>query len=198
MRNGTPPIQEVSSRTLIGLFARGWISLLLCLCLGLAAPRAGGAGDSKVSGELQAQLARLFAAKEFEAKTFGPSRWMEKGTFYVTVEPSAAVAEAQDIVRYDSATGTRSVLVSAASLVPTPGAKPLGIDDSAWSNDGARLLVFTNTKKVWRRNTRGDYWVLDVKEGKLRKLGAACRTSAAGATSGRRARRFCPQDRGWP
>lgn len=152
--------------------SRGRIALLLCLCLGLAAPWAGRAGDAKVSGELQAQLARLFAAKEFEAKRFGPSRWMEEGTFYVTVEPSAAVAEAQDIVRYDSATGTRSVLVSAASLIPAPDAKPLAIDDYAWSDDGARLLVFTNTKKVWRRNTRGDYWVLDVKAGTLRKLGA--------------------------
>lgn len=152
--------------------SRGRIALLLCLLLGLAASRAGRAGDAKAAGELQAQLARLFDAKEFEAKRFGPSRWMEEGTFYVTIEPSAAVAEAQDIVRYDSATGTRSVLVSAASLVPTPDAKPLAIDDYAWSDDGARLLIFTNTKKVWRRNTRGDYWVLDVKAGTLRQLGA--------------------------
>lgn len=146
--------------------------LFLSLCLGLAVSRAGLAGDSKASGELSAQLARIFAAREFEAKRFGPSRWIEEGKAYTTVEPSAAVAEAKDIVRYDSATGARTVLVSAASLVPTPEAKPLEIDDYEESSDGARLLVFTNTRKVWRRNTRGDYWVLDVKEGKLRKLGA--------------------------
>ena len=38
---------------------------------------------------------------------------------------------------------------------------PLAIEDYAWSGDGARLLIFTNTRKVWRDNTRGDYWVLD-------------------------------------
>jgi dipeptidyl-peptidase 4 len=151
------------------------VSLLLWgLCLGLVVlSQAALASDSKVPGELQAQLARIFAAKEYEAKRFGPSKWLDEGKAYTTVEPSAAVEEAQDIVRYDSATGARSVLVSAARLVPSPGAKPLEIDDYEWSEDGARLLVFTNTKKVWRRNTRGDYWVLDLKPGKLHKVGAA-------------------------
>ncbi|HUV67449.1 MAG TPA: S9 family peptidase, partial [Sedimentisphaerales bacterium] len=33
------------------------------------------------------------------------------------------------------------------------------------------LLIFTNTKRVWRQNTRGDYWVLDLSDWKLQKLG---------------------------
>src|SRR5262249_19346 len=137
----------------------------------LQTPEAAFAGDA-VPGELQAQLARIFAAREFEGKRFGPSRWLEKGKAYATVEPSATGAEGKDLIRYDTATAPSSVLAAAASLVPAPGAKPLSIDVYEWSNDGARLLVFTNSKKVWRRNTRGDYWVLDVKTGKLRKLGA--------------------------
>jgi dipeptidyl-peptidase 4 len=62
-------------------------------------------------------------------------------------------------------------VISAAKLVPAPGRPPLTIEDYAWSEDGARLLVFTNTRKVWRQNTRGDYWVLEVASGKLRRLG---------------------------
>ncbi len=31
--------------------------------------------------------------------------------------------------------------------------------------------MFTNTKKVWRYHTRGDYWVLDLKTDKLQQLG---------------------------
>lgn len=150
------------------------VSLLLwSLCLCLVLPQAAFAGDSKVSSGSQAQLARIYGSKELDAKRFGPSQWLEEGKAYTTVEPSAAVEEAKDIVRYDSATGARSILVSAASLVPTSGAKPLEIDGYEWSTDGARLLIFTNTKKVWRQNTRGDYWVLDVKGGKLHKVGAA-------------------------
>src|SRR5207249_6444748 len=39
------------------------------------------------------------------------------------------------------------------------------------SPDGHRVLVFSNSKTVWRQNTRGDYWVLDLASGALRKLG---------------------------
>jgi len=54
----------------------------------------------------------------------------------------------------------REVLVSASQLAP-PGAKEaLKIEDYAWSGDLNRLLIFTNSKRVWRANTRGDYWVL--------------------------------------
>ena len=41
-----------------------------------------------------------------------------------------------------------------------------------WSDDGTKLLIFTNTRKVWRQNTRGDYWVLNLKGGGLKQLGA--------------------------
>ncbi|MGO9270499.1 MAG: S9 family peptidase [Terriglobia bacterium] len=115
-------------------------------------------------------LHRLFATSEFEGKRFGPARWLEDGTAYTTVEPSAT-AGARDIVRYDTATGKREILVAASQLTP-PGAKtPLAIEDYAWAKEMKRLLVFTNSRRVWRQNTRGDYWVLDRDSGKLRKLG---------------------------
>jgi dipeptidyl-peptidase-4 len=122
--------------------------------------------------ELEAQLERIFTAKEYAARPFGPARWLDEGRAYTTVEPSAAVADAKDIVRYETTTGERRVLVSAADLVPAPGKPPLTIDDYAWSEDGSRILVFTNTVKVWRQNTRGDYWALDRERGTLQQIGA--------------------------
>ncbi len=75
-------------------------------------------------------------------------------------------------VGYDSATGQREVLVSAQQLTPFGEKKPLIIEDYSWSADLNRLLIFTNSKRVWRANTRGDYWVLDRKAGSLRQLAA--------------------------
>ncbi len=37
--------------------------------------------------------------------------------------------------------------------------------------------MFTNTARVWRDNTRGDYWVLDIPSGALRRLGGAAPAS---------------------
>ncbi len=115
-------------------------------------------------------LERIFASAEFRGDFFGPARWLSDGSGYTTLEFSGAT-RGRDIVRYDPATGGREVLVPAARLVPEGERAPLWISDYSWSEDGANLLIFTNTRRVWRDDTRGDYWVLEVATGKLRKLG---------------------------
>jgi dipeptidyl-peptidase-4 len=116
-------------------------------------------------------LDRIFSSADFRSETFGPARWLEDGSSYTTLDPSPNDKEARDIVRYEAATGARNVLISSASLTPPGAAAPLEIDDYSWSQDGRKLLVFTNTQPVWRQNTRGDYWVFDIAAKKLSKLG---------------------------
>jgi len=120
---------------------------------------------------LDIQLGRIFDTSDYAVPRFGPARWRPDGTSYSTVEASTETPGASDIVRYDAATGARSVLVAGSRLIPGGQKTALTIDDYAWSADGRRLLVFTNTKKVWRLNTRGDYWVLQLESGTLEKLG---------------------------
>ena len=126
-------------------------------------------------GALRTQIDRIFKGREYNPPRFGPARWLPDGTAYAIVETASGGA-GSEIVRYDGITGARSVLVPATRLIPptanTGGGKiGLDIDDYAWASDGRRLLIFTNTKKVWRQNTRGDYWVLDRESGRLKKLG---------------------------
>jgi dipeptidyl-peptidase 4 len=116
-------------------------------------------------------LRRAFLTHEFAAHFFGPARWLNGGEAYTTVEPSPSVKDALDLVRYETETGKREILVSAAELIP-PGVKePLAIENYDWSPDNHRLLIYTNWKRVWRQNTRGDYWVLELATKKLHKLG---------------------------
>lgn len=114
-------------------------------------------------------IERIYGSPEFAAERFGPARWLEDGSGYTTLEPGKAGG--RDIVRYDPASGQRDILVPDRRLVPAGGHEPLQISDYIWSQDGSKLLVFSNTRRVWRRNTRGDYWVLDLESGKLKKLG---------------------------
>ena len=100
---------------------------------------------------------------------FGPARWNADGNSYTTLEQSA---QGTEIAEYDAATGQRRVRVSPSLLRRAGAPAPLDIEDYAWSADGRRLLVFTNTRKVWRQNTRGDYWVLDLPTSALHKVGA--------------------------
>ncbi len=126
---------------------------------------------AQVPDHVTDMLRRIFASAEFAPERFGPARWIENGTTYTTVEKSAAIPDASDIVRYETATGARSVYISARQLVPSGASEALDFDDYAWSADGNLLLLFTNTERVWRQNTRGDYWVLNRKTGALKKLG---------------------------
>ena len=124
-----------------------------------------------VPDTVNAMLRRIFASGEFAPQRFGPARWIETGAAYTTVERSADNNKAFDIVRYATATGARSVYVSARQMTPPGTNEALDFDDYAWSADGNLLLLFTNTQRVWRQNTRGDYWVLNRKTGALKKLG---------------------------
>ena len=133
---------------------------------------------AQISPESDQLLHRMYASEDFEVKYFGPARWLDDGAFYTTVEPSAAVKDAQDIVRYQTANGKREVLVSAAKLIPAGDKVPLAFENYAWSKDKSRLLLYTNSAPVWRLRTRGDYWVLDLQSGALRKLGGDAPTSS--------------------
>ncbi|MDZ7291450.1 MAG: S9 family peptidase [candidate division KSB1 bacterium] len=114
---------------------------------------------------------RIFSSRDFAPERFGPARWLNDGAGYTTLEPAENPRTGMDIIRYDAATGRREVLVPAKRLIPPGDSTALTIEDYAWSTDGKLLLIFTNSKRVWRQNTRGDYWVVDLTTWQLRKLG---------------------------
>ncbi len=150
------------------------LATLVVATLLAAACHAPGASGTAVPGAAEARLARrleqIFLHDEFTPRTFGPARWSD-GKHYLTVEDSVALAGGQDLVRYEAESGARALLVTAEKLVPSGATAPLTIEDHALSADGERVLLLTNTRKVWRQNTRGDYWVLELGSGKLEKLG---------------------------
>ena len=115
-------------------------------------------------------LEDIYEKRMYGSKGFGPVRWMKDNKGYSTLENNAEV-KGNDIVVYDVSSGTKKVLVSAKQLIPAGAGKPLAIADYSWSDDNSKLLVFTNTRKVWRQNSRGDYWVLNLANGKLTQLG---------------------------
>ena len=95
---------------------------------------------------------------------------MKDNKGYSTLERNTVVG-GRDIIKYEAKSGARKVLVSATKLIAKGQSKPLAISNYEWSSDNSKLLIFTNTRKVWRYHTRGDYWVLDMKSGTLTQLG---------------------------
>ncbi|WP_322963404.1 S9 family peptidase [Sphingomonas fuzhouensis] len=111
----------------------------------------------------------IFGPKAVRTEAVRESRWGKDGESYLALEN--APTGGQDIVRYAIADGKRQVLVAAADLVP-PGAKaPLDIDSYAWSPDDRWLLIQTNGKRFRRTHALSDYWLYDVANKRLHKIG---------------------------
>ena len=114
---------------------------------------------------------RIFNSGEFSGRGFGTPRWLHEGAEYVMMEPSKTGRGGRDIVKYDTETGRREVLIAANRFIPAGDSLPLTLSNYEWSKDEQELLIFTNTRRVWRQNTRGDYWVLNLKTWELKKVG---------------------------
>ncbi|MGC1482404.1 MAG: S9 family peptidase [Candidatus Acidiferrum sp.] len=141
--------------------------IVLSIAGAMAASLAAHAEERESAAKL---VARTMANPEFRVTTFRGGEWLGSGDYYLALEPSGTGA-GSDIVRYQTATGAREILVAANRLIPDGEKTPLPVESYAMSSDGHLVLVFTNSKTVWRQNTRGDYWVLDLKSGALNKLG---------------------------
>lgn len=94
------------------------------------------------------------------------SKWTKDGNGYYS-------AEQQQIVKFDLTTQLANVIVSKDLLTPKGSTTPLAVKSFSFTDDQKKLLIFTNTKRVWRYETRGDYWVLDLSTKELKKLGAS-------------------------
>jgi dipeptidyl-peptidase 4 len=138
------------------------------VALALAALAALGVVARAQSDRLDAELRRIFETKEYAGQTFGPAVWIDGGASYVLLERKDKTSA---LVAYETATGRREVLVESSALTPPGAAAPLTIDGYELSRDRKSVLIFTNTKKVWRQNTRGDYWILNRETRALRKIG---------------------------
>lgn len=149
------------------MFARS-LSLVLLFAAPIAA-------QPPKSDPAKLTLDRIFASDEFRGDRVPPVKWLEGGG-YATLVPSKQFKGANDIVQFD-ATGKSETLVPAGKLVPPNSKEPLAIQGYEFSKDLDVLLIYTNSVKVWRANTRGDYWTFRRSTGKLQQVGLGAKPS---------------------
>jgi dipeptidyl-peptidase-4 len=92
-------------------------------------------------------------------------RWSSTGNSYYRIESG-------ELIEYTLPEQKKAVLLSKQDLTPSGQSKNLNLRNYSFSSDGKQVLIFTNTRKVWRLDTQGDYWVFNVTTKSLQKLGA--------------------------
>lgn len=127
----------------------------------------------------------IFKDYQYNAKRPGAIRWDKEGAKFTALETAKGfenktlekdvygddIKVYEEIVQYGPATLARNVLITLKQLTPKGASNALVVDDYQWSEDNSLLLIYTNAEYVWRDKTRGEYWLLNLKDGDLWKLG---------------------------
>ena len=90
--------------------------------------------------------------------------WSADGNAYALVDQG-------DLLRMNIRTGNKTVLLAKDKLRLSGSDQPLTIANFAFTPDSANVLIFTNTARVWRYNTRGDYYLINRTTGQIRQVG---------------------------
>ncbi|HYE95366.1 MAG TPA: S9 family peptidase [Rubricoccaceae bacterium] len=133
-------------------------------------------------------LEKLFASPEFFPRSFQGGRWAEEGPvlLYVEADPETG---ATSLVEMNLETDARRTLIEGARLTKpdvveevgtsddagddasdtddASGGAMLEIEDYAYSADGSKVLLYTDSEQVWRLNTKGYYYVYDRETGRV-------------------------------
>lgn len=136
----------------------GWLTAILLLL--------GGGSQAQV----QLNLEDVVAGKIIQTKGMGAMSWLKDGEHYSRVEANTEQG-GTDIVSYRAKDNAREVLIPASLFVDKATGKSVPVRSISWSADNRKVLVYTNTQRVWRYDTRGDYWVLDLSDKSFRQIG---------------------------
>ena len=91
-------------------------------------------------------------------------QWAADGYhYYRTVDGEITELDIRDAAK-------KNVIVSRTALSPS-GRNAIVVRRFTFSDDRQKVLINTNTKRVWRQDTRGDYWVYDIKTKNFTQLG---------------------------
>jgi len=112
-------------------------------------------------------LKRIYASEEFQSDRQAPISWVEDGASFVTIEKSENGND--QLIKYSSKDYKSDVYLAAEKLASN--GTNLKIEDFSMSPDGSKVMIFTNSSRVWRTNTKGDFWVYDFETDKLKQLG---------------------------
>ena len=94
----------------------------------------------------------------------GDIKWAKSGNAYYEVENGA-------IVETDLPSFTKKTIVPKENLKNKESGMYISIRNFSFSDDGSKVLIYTNSKKVWRYQTRGDYWVYNIADNSFSQVG---------------------------
>jgi dipeptidyl-peptidase-4 len=107
-------------------------------------------------------LRAIHASGLYFPDRFQSGRWAKEGPVVRYIEPDPQREGVTHLVAYNLETDARTRLIDGATLFATDVGRVLQIEDYQYSDDGNKVLIYTDSKRVWRRNTKGYYYLYDL------------------------------------
>jgi len=118
-------------------------------------------GSAQIPAETEARLRSIFEARDFDARSL-QAAWLPDGTGYTTLEAPSGTS-ARELIRYDAASGDRTVVASLSNLTPSGASEPLSISGYQFPPNGSWALL----------QAEGDgFWMFEAATSTLRQVDA--------------------------
>ena len=105
-------------------------------------------------------LEAIHAEDTFAPESFRGGRWADEGPVVTYIEPADS-GDATHLMRYNLETGDSTRVVDGTNLYAEDVGRVVPIEDYQFSEEGEKVLIYTDSKQVWRDNTKGFYYVYD-------------------------------------
>ena len=102
----------------------------------------------------------------FGGNEFRSGEWSREGPIVRYIEQSKS-GKGTDLVAYDLEKDERFLLLDGDLLCALDVGRIVDIHGYAFSQDASKVLIFTDSEKVWREATKGYYYLYDLKEDEL-------------------------------
>ncbi len=121
-------------------------------------------------------LDKIYKSKQFKQESLSSIFWIDNGNAYVTIEDLKGDSNKNELIKHNIQTRSNETVISHNDLIFD--GKQIYIEDFKFSNDNTKVIIFANTERVWRFNTKGDYFLMDLKTKKVTKIGSKFKKSS--------------------
>ncbi len=97
----------------------------------------------------------------YQPASFQGGRWADEGPVITYIEP-AEDSDATHLMRYNLETDTRTRLIDGTNLYAEDVDRVVPIEGYEYSPDESKVLIYTDSERVWRYKTKGYYYIYDL------------------------------------
>ena len=106
-------------------------------------------------------LEDIHASGKFASKSFLGGRWADQGPVIRFIERDADAGQT-NLMSYNLEDESRVVLIDGNKLHADDVDRLIDIENYAYGQDGRVVLIYTDSERVWRVNSKGYYYLYDL------------------------------------